>query len=81
MWVRLILVQQIANIAWMSFDLQEHKIHNNASLVMEHSLNMLCLTVKQEGHPPLQQNYWAESPSSKKTVLYLRTLNSGTHRG
>ena len=35
-WVRLTLVRQIANIAWMSFDLQEHKIHNNASLVMEH---------------------------------------------
>ena len=37
-WVRLTLVRQIANIAWMSFDLQEHKIHNNASLVMEHSI-------------------------------------------
>ena len=30
-WVRLTLVQQIPNIAWISFDLQEHKIHNNAS--------------------------------------------------
>ena len=36
MWVRLILVQQIANIAWMSFDLQEYKIHDNVSLVVEH---------------------------------------------
>ena len=25
------------NIAWVSFDLQEHKIHNNIALVMEHS--------------------------------------------
>ena len=25
-----------SNIAWISFDLQEHKIHNNVSLVMEH---------------------------------------------
>ena len=51
-WVRLNLVQQIANVAWMSFDLQEHKIHNNASLVMEHirawlqetALTWHCLT-------------------------------------
>ena len=32
-WVRVTLVQQTA---WMSFDLKEHKIHNNVSLVMEH---------------------------------------------
>ena len=33
--VRLTLVQQTPDIAWMSFDLEEHKIHNNVSLVME----------------------------------------------
>ena len=25
------------DIAWVSFDLEEHKIHNNVSLVIEHS--------------------------------------------
>ena len=27
----------VPNIAWVSFDLQEHKIHNNVALVVEHS--------------------------------------------
>ena len=27
-------------IAWVSFDLQEHKTHNNVSLVMEHPLDL-----------------------------------------
>ena len=31
-----VVVVEITNIAWISFDLQEHKIHDNASLVMEH---------------------------------------------
>ena len=31
-----VVVVEITNIAWTSFDLQEHKIHNNASLVMGH---------------------------------------------
>ena len=35
------LVQQVPNIAWVSFDLQEHKIHNNVALVMEHKLSKL----------------------------------------
>ena len=36
---RMTLVQQVPNIAWVSFDLQEHKIHNNVSLVMGHWFN------------------------------------------
>ena len=35
--VRVTLVQQIPNNAWMSFVPQEYKIRNNVSLVMEHS--------------------------------------------
>ena len=34
-------------IAWMSFDLQEHKTHNNDSLVMEHLLDLWAKKTSQ----------------------------------
>ena len=33
-----------SDIAWVSFDLQEHKTHNNAALVMDHSKKVYCGT-------------------------------------
>ena len=59
-WVRLTLVQQIANIAWMSFDLQEHKIHNNASLVMEHKWDH-TIKSKCDDNPRTKVNYSSTS--------------------
>ena len=34
-----------SDIAWVSFDLQEHKTHNNAALVMDHKYIWLVVWV------------------------------------
>ena len=39
-----------SDIAWVSFDLQEHKSHNNAALVMDH-LSLLWSNYQEYGIP------------------------------
>ena len=65
---RVTLVQQMPNIAWVSFDLQEHKIHNNVALVMEH-LSLLWSNYQEYMKYQIPTNVGGKREGKKLSML------------
>ena len=65
-----------SDIAWVSFDLQEHKTHNNAALVMDH-LSLLWSNYQEYGILTQYLFYphmWGENVRKRNYQCSLRTL-------
>ena len=65
-----------SDIAWVSFDLQEHKSHNNAALVMDH-LSLLWSNYQEYGILTQYLFYphmWGENVRKRNYQCSLRTL-------
>ena len=58
----------LPNIAWLPFYLQEHKSHNNVSLVMEHFFEDFQIFRRFS-------DFW-ETTTATKTILGLVTLET-----
>ena len=80
---RVTLVQQMLNIAWMSFVLQEHKIHNNVALVMGHYYTQLYRSAAIV-HEDCSQNYTTHTHACTfyivQCILYSIKAYTHTHR-
>ena len=70
---RLTLVQQMPNIAWVSFDLQEHKIHNNVALVMGHYYTQLYRSAAIV-HEDCSQNYTTHTHACTFYIVHVHCI-------